>query len=142
MAEELVELRAAIQHELELARSGDGYEEKAVADEIVERIVEPMLNAQLAWALDEVDRLRREVEFEANGADNFSGADRLYSEARGEGEECSGREDPGQASREEAAEQTVGTGYPQGSGPGCGSATPAPPSSHSGSVFSEGGGTP
>jgi hypothetical protein len=46
MAEELVELTAAIQHELELARSGDGYEEGAVAGEIVERMVAPMLAAR------------------------------------------------------------------------------------------------
>lgn len=46
MAEELVELTAAIQHELELARSGDGYEEAAVAGEIVERMVAPMLAAR------------------------------------------------------------------------------------------------
>lgn len=53
----------------------------------------------------------------------------VHPETREEGEECSGRDVSGQASREEAAEETVGTGYPQGSGPGRGSATPAPPSS-------------
>lgn len=78
---------------------------------------------------EEIARLRREVEFEANGADTFSDADRIHSEARGESEEGSGRVDTDQAGREEAAEQTVGTGYPQGSGPGRGSATPAPLSS-------------
>lgn len=53
----------------------------------------------------------------------------VHTEPGEEGEECSGRVVSGQASREEAAEQTVGTGYPQGSGPGHGSATPAPLSS-------------
>lgn len=48
MAEELIGLRAAIQHELELARSGDGYEEKAVADEIVDRFVLPLLEPMRA----------------------------------------------------------------------------------------------
>jgi len=48
MAEELNELRAAIQHELELARSGDGYEAKAVADEIVERFVLPLFEPMRA----------------------------------------------------------------------------------------------
>lgn len=48
MAEELNELRAAIRQELELARSGDGYEEGAVADEIVDRYVLPLFEPMRA----------------------------------------------------------------------------------------------
>lgn len=67
MAEELDALQAAITHELELARDGDGYEAAGVAEEIVRFYAAPLLT--------EVDRLRREVEFEANGADTFAEAD-------------------------------------------------------------------
>lgn len=45
MAEELVELRAAIAHELELARDGDGYEADGVAAEIVRFHAAPPLAA-------------------------------------------------------------------------------------------------
>ena len=93
------------------------------------------------WAKREIQRLRREVELEANGGNNFSDADRLHK-AREESEEGSGRDVTGQASREEAAEQTVGTGYPQGSGPGHGSATPAPLSSRTGVTQTILAGTP
>lgn len=64
---------------------------------------------RLGWRLveaeQEIARLNRQLEFEMYGGDNFSGADRAY-ETREEDEECSGRDVTGQASREEAAEQT------------------------------------
>lgn len=60
MAEELVELTAAIQHELELARSGDGYEEATVAGEIVERMVAPMLAARDAFFDQRLSDFREE----------------------------------------------------------------------------------
>lgn len=61
------------------------------------------------------------------------------TESRGEGEECSGREDTGQASREEtpgnvSSRRLTTSGVP---GPGDGTATPAPPSSRP-SVLPEG----
>lgn len=43
MAEELKAVRAAIQQELELARAGEGYEEAAVADGLVELFIAPLL---------------------------------------------------------------------------------------------------
>lgn len=43
MAEDLKVLVAAIRQELELARSGEGYEEGAVAEEIVAKLVAPLL---------------------------------------------------------------------------------------------------
>jgi hypothetical protein len=45
MAEELDVLRAAIVHELELARDGDGYEADGVAEEIVRFYAGPVLAA-------------------------------------------------------------------------------------------------
>lgn len=67
MAEELNELRAAIQHELELARSGDGYEEGPVADEIVERLVAPLLEKSV---MEEALRWRKIVEQWEQGHQN------------------------------------------------------------------------
>lgn len=53
------------------------------------------------------------------------------TEPRGEGEECSGRVDTGQASREDIAAKTLGRGLTTSGVPGPGdvTATPAPPSS-------------
>jgi len=65
MAEELKAVRAAIQQELELARAGEGYEEAAVADGLVELFVKPMLwlHAEAAWKRDQFQAaLRQERE--------------------------------------------------------------------------------
>jgi hypothetical protein len=80
----------------------------------------------------EVSQLRREVEFEAHGGDNFSDADRLH-EAREESEEGSGRDDTGQAGREDIAAKTLGRGLTTSGEPGPGdvTATLAPLSSRS-----------
>jgi hypothetical protein len=67
MAEELNELRAAIQHELELARGGEGYEEAGVASEIVERLVAPMLAKAV---MEEALRWRKIVEQWEQGHQN------------------------------------------------------------------------
>lgn len=159
MAEELNELQAAIQHELELARSGDGYEEAAVASEIVERIVAPMLTrieaSRQAWAEEAMfSPRRRELRPSpaevrpcsclADGVELPAGWSRpqcaVHPETRGEGEERSGRDDTGQASREEtpgnvSSRRLTTSGVP---GPGDGTATPAPPSSRLPSVHPDG----
>jgi hypothetical protein len=55
-----------------LFRDGSLYREspKAIADKVL-----AVVDADVDKLLDEIARLRREVEFEANGADTFSGAD-------------------------------------------------------------------
>lgn len=64
---------------LEIARTNSAWREVVEQWERGHQDVVLPYTAQLET---EVERLRREVEFEARGADNFSGADRVYDEAQ------------------------------------------------------------
>lgn len=62
MAEELKALTAAIQHELELARAGESYEEQALAEEIVDKLVTPLLAEKWGRATHPIRHLRTAVD--------------------------------------------------------------------------------
>lgn len=108
------------------------------ASEDADRDLLLWLHAEAAWKAGSFEAQIADAESEFGSA--MDEADRVF-ETREEGEECSGRDDTGQASREEtpgnvSSRRLTTSGVP---GPGDGTATPAPPSSRSSSVHPDGG---